>query len=275
MAQSINPEGQGKQTASTQVVPDPKLNISLYVDGSGSMLGYVQSRDSYYGEALKTLGDILALDRGLRAIKPEVSYFRIGQENPAIDRSGFRQAELPGFYDGTNPGFPEVSSPIHEAIKPPSGDKDLDNLIVIVTDLEQDDGDVTKLTSNLQQHYLNQDKRYAVGVWAVKSEFAGKIYLNNTQGGLQARNYDTTAQTSDRYRPFYVLFVGPTADVAHYFEKIAAKTPDLTNGSQGYLTLFPSDRLTEPLISLNEPKEMGGNLTQPDLITGKGGCGGK
>ena len=72
------------------------------------------------------------------------------------------------FYDGSSNQFPEVSSPIDAAIISP--EKEQKKMTVIITDLQQNSGDVTKLNKVINDTYYNIDNRdYAVGIWAIKS----------------------------------------------------------------------------------------------------------
>ncbi len=241
-----------------------KLNISVHVDGSGSMLGYVKPSNTAYIQALNLLGDTLELSEGLHK-ENILNYYRNGEKDPLITRSEYRKAQLPLFYDGTDQTFPAVSSPIHEAVKEPSED---DDLIVIVTDLEQDQGDVTKLTKNLQQ-YLNKDKQYSVGIWAVKSEFEGKVYLENAQSNLGFKEYNTNNQSVNEYRPFYILFVGRSEDIEYYFDKISSSNPQLSNSDQGHLIIFNPHHLVSQLTSIKNLPELPAGLDSPASLIDK------
>lgn len=235
-----------------------KLNISVHVDGSGSMLGYVKPSNTAYIQALNLLGDTLELSEGLHK-ENILNYYRNGESDPLITRSEYRKAQLPLFYDGTDKTFPAVSSPIHEAVKEPSEE---DDLIVIITDLEQDQGDVTKLTKNLQQ-YLNKNKNYSVGIWAVKSEFEGKVYLENAQSNLGFKEYNTNNKSVNEYRPFYILFVGISEDIEYYFDKISNSNPQLSNSDQGHLLIFNPHHLVSQLTSIKNLPELPQGLDNP------------
>jgi hypothetical protein len=240
-----------------------KLNISVYVDGSGSMLGYIKPSNSAYIQALNVLGDTLELSEGLHS-QNLLNYYRIGQSNPLINRSDYRKARLGLFYDGTDSQFPAVSSPIHDAVKEPSGD---DDLIVIITDLEQDQGDVTKLTKNLKDNYFNKNKNYSVGIWAVKSEFDGRVYIENEQNNLISKEYSTDNKSKNEYRPFYILFVGRNQDIEYYFDKIKSTNAQLTDGEQGHLLMFNPHHLVSQLTSIKNLPELPQTITKPTTLS--------
>ena len=243
-----------------------KLNISVYVDGSGSMLGYVTPNNSAYIQGLKILGDTLELSQSLHPEK-NIIYYRNGQSEPEINRSEYREAQKAIFYNGTNSTFPSVSSPIHQAVTKPS--EEGDDLIVIVTDLEQDQGAVIELTKNIKENYLNQNKGYSVGIWALKSEFQGKVYIEGFQGNLSFTNYSTANKSVSEYRPFYVLFIGRYEDIKYYFDKISSNNQQLTNSDQGHLLIFNPHHVVSELASIKNLPELPQGLDHPvSLIDG-------
>ena len=176
------------------------------------MLGYVNDSNSSYVQALKILDRTLSLS-DLRS-NTSIEYYR--SSNP-ITRSDFRKAQRPLFYDGNNSKFPNISVPIQEFIPPP-GEKD--TLLAIVTDLDQADGDVTILLQKIKATYLNKDKKgYAIGIWAIKSQFKGEVFVQKPN--FIERFPFPNAESADTNRPFYVIFVGLYQDISRYFENLA------------------------------------------------------
>jgi len=218
-------------------------NIDLYVDGSGSMLGYVKKDTSNYIQTIEALNNAIDPQEGGSTIE----YHRLGQDKP-ISRSDYRQAQLPEFYDGTNSKFPAVSSQINSAITPTTENQ----LIVVVTDLEQNDGDIDLLSEAIKQHYYNNNRKYAVGIWAIKSQFEGKVY--SPQNDAINFYYSTTNGEIDTYRPFYVLFIGTKEDIKYYFNRLASLAPELTAASK--LLLFSPDNIITEVISLPEEQNL-------------------
>ncbi len=187
------------------------LNVGIYVDGSGSMLGYVRDGKTNYVKALNSIRNAFELIGKL-----PVEYYRLDNPNQKITGGEYYSyAGAPVFYDGSNTKFKAVSSPIDAAIIPPK--KDEERMTVIVTDLEQNSGDVTRLTKKIQDIYFNLDRKdYAVGIWAIKSEFNGTVYVQELNK-LKTFAY-SSGKEPEKFRPFYVLFVGPYRDIQYYFD---------------------------------------------------------
>lgn len=220
------------------------LNIAIKVDGSRSMLGYVSDSSSRYVQTLKYLDKTLSLG-GLRP-DTSINYYR---SSSPITRSDFRKAQLPLFYDGSNSNFPNISVPIQEFITPPGEN---DTLLAIVTDLDQAAGDVTILLQKIKQTYLNKDRQgYAVGVWAVKSEFSGDVFVQKQQS--IERFPFPNPQSADETRPFYVIFFGRYQDLNRYFENIATNNQNLLDESQ--LAIFSPNNVVKNISYLDKSPE--------------------
>jgi hypothetical protein len=223
------------------------LNVAIYVDGSGSMLGYVKDGESKYIKALKSLRNVFELTGKL-----PVEYYRIGTPMQKITGSDYYSyGSSPIFYNGSNAKFKAVSSPIDAAIVPAA--KDQHKMTVIITDLQQNSGDVTKLNKRIQDAYFNpQKKDYAVGVWAVKSEFNDKVYIEENNS-IKTFPYNSGKQP-DKLRPFYVLFIGPYQDVKYYFGQLQKYDPHqlLANSK---LMIFHPDHILDKISSLETPPE--------------------
>ena len=219
--------------------PSDKLDISINVDGSGSMIGYVTINNSNYIKTLDAIESVVDPNKNTT-----VEYKRIGDKKP-LSRNDFRRdAKSRGFYDGTT-RYTKVSSPIQEAIKTPS--EDVDKLTLIVTDLEGDDGDL--ISETLRKHYFNQqirDRGYTVGVWAVKTQFKGNIFNPNT--GKVKFYYTTEGKKAKDYRPFYVLFIGKYDHIANYFNQINKLNSELANNSEMFI--FPASNVVKEAINV-------------------------
>ena len=245
------------------------LAIDIHIDGSGSMLGYINQENSSYIQALKLLDSTLGLSS--RDSQLTVKYYRSGDyqhQAKGLTRSEFRKAHKSEFYDGKNPAFPAVSSDLGSLITKP---KNSDRLTVIVTDLEQNDGDVNLIANKIKENYFNsKDKNYAVGIWAVKSEFNGTVY--SASDADKKFNYNTEGKTSKQYRPFYILFLGDYQDITNYFDKLAKEQGNLSD----YATAYPSDRSKFVIFSpnnlladvsyLNSPLNLSSYLVAPNLL---------
>jgi len=217
------------ETATTSGNPD----INIYLDGSGSMLGYVQDPGGNYVEALEILDDTV----------DNAKYYRIGDPKK-LGKEDYLKAKNAEFYDGSNPRYPKVSSPIHQALESPSS-AGTENLTIIVSDLEQNDGDIDRITEEIQKRYFNKTQGYAVGVWAVKSQFNGKIYAANGRPLFTYNTEQLGKKSTGKYRPFYILFIGKEQRIKNYFDKIAQRKPE---GS--HLLIVSANNLISQAITL-------------------------
>ncbi len=237
------------------------LAIDFYIDGSGSMLGYIDPENSSYIQALKLLDSTLSLSS--RPSQATTKYYRSGDyrhQAKELTRSEFRKANKAEFYDGRTPIFPAVSSDLGSLITKP---KNSDRLTVIVTDLEQNDGDVNLIANKIQENYFNsKDENYAVGIWAVKSEFNGTVY--SASDADKKYNYNTERKTSKQYRPFYILFLGHYQDIANYFDKLAKEQGNL--GDRSKFLIFSPHNLVADVSYLNSPLNLSSDLAAPNLL---------
>jgi hypothetical protein len=231
------------------------LEVAIHVDGSGSMLGYVKADNSRYIQTLNLLDETLSLG-GLRP-KTSIKYYRSGTSQP-LSRGEFRNAQQPVFYDGSNPSqFSDVSVPIDEAITSLGKEN---TLLVMVTDLDQAQGDVTKLNRVIQAAYLNSEKKgYAVGVWAVKSEFNGTVYVQE-QGKIKTFPFPNP-QSQETLRPFYIMFIGLDRDIERYFDQLRTKKADWLQDSQ--FVIFSPHRIVKNLSSLDKKVDGTPNALNP------------
>jgi hypothetical protein len=90
------------------------------------------------------------------------------------------------------------------------------SLTVIVTDLFQNDADVSLLTNVLNEKCLK--KNFAIGILGIRSQYDGTVY----DVGIQSYSFSYKSNDTDTktFRPFYLLILGKHADVANYFEQL-------------------------------------------------------
>ncbi len=191
------------------------LTISVYVDGTPSMEGYViGNTPTNYGRTLKLLDSVFSLK------SRKVEYKRLGTEVQSISREQYQtDAQSPNFYNGENPRYPLLSvSQIEKAIKPQAKNNQLN---VIITDLYQKNTDITKVSQEIKKNFLNSEQLqqgYAVGIMAIKSQFQGTVYTEEEK--ISKFAYSTQGKNSAKYHPFYIIFLGKYADIADYFSQI-------------------------------------------------------
>lgn len=246
-------------SANSQVSQSDTINLAIHVDGSGSMLGYVANDTSRYVQTLELLDRTIAL--GISSSKSTIEYYRTGKGSKKITRSDFRKAQKPEFYDGSNPQFPDVASGLATAITPSQKGE---QLFVMVSDLDQDGGDVTNLNQKIKETYLNRQKKgYAVGIVAIRSEFKGTVYIADKT--RQDFSYDTEGKKNEDLRPFYVMFLGPYLDIANYFEKLKREGGQVLEGSQ--FLIFSPNNIVSEISYLSSPQPpLPQDLKQPSSL---------
>ena len=115
-------------------------------------------------------------------------------------------------------------------------------LVVIVTDLFQDDSDITQLIGHVKDKYIK--KGVDVGLFGLRSQFDGTVYDIGSGEGSSLR-YRSTPGNPETFRPFYLLVLGRHADIAHYFDRLTANSTDAQ-------TIIFSRYLVSPLLSFED-----------------------
>jgi hypothetical protein len=192
--------------AAARLKQTPSIQLSLSLDGTPSMQGYVNDLpDSRYNKTLRLIDS--ASSTGWNS--PTTKYYRFGTKKQPIDRDTFLKAQLPAFYQG---GADFSTSRIDTALTDPAENQ----LSLVVTDLYQKDADVRLVQNLLAQRYLSQG--YAVGILAVKSEFKGTVY----DVGISNQNFEyaTPNKTAKAFHPFYVILLGSYGNINHFFDQL-------------------------------------------------------
>ncbi|MCH2047766.1 MAG: hypothetical protein MK289_04505 [Trichodesmium sp. ALOHA_ZT_67] len=236
---SCDPPTMTDKSPSLDAPPEP-INISLNIDGSESMPGYLTNGASRY---IKT---IQLLDRTF-SISDLVEYYRVGgPEKQKISRSKFLEAIKERFYYEDR-----VTSNLTGAIAPQKEGKEL---LVLITDLYQNQGDVTAVNKKIRQHYLNKEG-YAAGILAIRSEFNGKVYVVGSNRDNFNFPYNTEGKPREKFRPFYVIFLGPYKHILYYFEKLKRDGGELIKNSE--FTIFSPNNIINDLSVMSELKNPG------------------
>ena len=244
-----------------------KLFARIYFDATLSMQGFVVPDSTHYTRICPYLESVIV--SGWRDGK--VDFFRFGEQVEPIDRSTYLQAGHADFYEQENiyretfiqkiidyedqrfggqmetnstpeePTEIEVNNIPEEPIEVAAPTEEIKErreagqLVVIVTDLFQDRGDINLLVAQLKEKYIKNG--IEVGLFGMRSQFDGTVY--DTGIGQPPLPYQGV-------RPFYLLVLGRYADIAHYFNRLIAT--DFPEAKKANTVIF-SQYLVSSLIS--------------------------
>jgi hypothetical protein len=232
---------------------DTTSKISLVIDGSMSMLGYVTTPNSRYSQTLNLLDSIVGKKEG-------TEFFRVEAERKQIERPGVK-AQQAGFYTGTSS---LIAKAFEQNIKGKGGKEDPNQLIAVITDLQPDSGDVNLIGQHIDR-YLKKDG-YAVAIWGIKSEFEGKVYPpNNTP----AFNYSTKGKGIDKGRPFYILIAGPEAAINNLVTQVKNNGGSLFD-KNSELTVFSPSHSIDKIAYAKKLKEVPTGFSTPETLNAGG-----
>lgn len=257
-----------------------RLVARIYFDATLSMQGFVVPGSTHYTRICPSLESVI-----VSGWKDEtVNFFRFGEKVESIDRSTYLQAGYESFYEeeyifgrtyiekvieneaqfvktgiGTS-STPEDTKEI-DANETPQNAAETDytegQLVVIVTDLFQDDSDITQLIDHLKEKYIQ--KGCEIGLFGLRSQFDGTVYDIGIGEGSSMR-YRSTPGNLETFRPFYLLVLGKYADIAHYFNRLKA------NGFSEAQTIIFSQYLVSPLVSFEGASIKTGNLNKANYV---------
>ncbi|MCM1982610.1 hypothetical protein [Lyngbya confervoides] len=236
---------------------------NVHVDGSGSMLGYVSPRNpnSEYIQTIELIYNTFSLTPGQRGM-PETQFFRSHAPTQAMSASQFRKAKNPDFYDGSNPAFPPVTSNLDQAIVRAEDEAAADQMLVLVTDLNMDEGDNTRLLKKIQGMYFGPNyPQSAIAVIGINSDYSGRVYP--VDGGSP---YPYPADGGSADRPFYILLMGPQTEVEFYLQ--ALKKDGGNPMAEANISLFTPAQVVKTLAHFNRPQSVPdtGDLSQPGSL---------
>lgn len=187
-------------------VPDA-TSLELAIDGSGSMLGLTTA-----GEPASNWQKLIrAVSLSAASTNVEVETFRVGS-GTIKPLSSWQEATKPCFYQGCG-AFQPVSSSLDTVWRRPGLTEAKDGapakvpLRLTITDLEANNGDITKLTAVIKKHV---EQGAVIGVLALKLPFKGSVYNSDAQ----------VIYKGATDRPIYMLATGPQRQVHKLLEEI-------------------------------------------------------
>lgn len=259
-----------------------RLVARIYFDATLSMQGFVVPDSTHYTRICPYLESVIV--SGWEDEK--VDFFRFGEQVEPIDRNTYLQAGHADFYEEENiyretfiqkiidyenqraddqidtsstpeaptgievDTTPEASIEVATSTEEVRDYREEGELVVIVTDLFQDRGDINLLVAQLKEKYIK--KGIEVGLFGIRSQFDGTVY--DTGIGQAPLPYRSDPNNPETFRPFYLLVLGGHADIAHYFDRLT------TNGFPDAKTIIFSRYLVSPLLSFE-----GASIEQDNL----------
>jgi hypothetical protein len=176
-------------------------SIDLGIDGSGSMLGFTDSAET--SDSWKSLIQGVTLASASQGLTVNPQRVGGGQlksfDNPS-------QAVNPCFFIGCG-AFSPVASSLDSLWKEPGLTDERVPLRVLISDLEVNDGDISKVIEVIKPH---AEAGAVIGVLALKLPFEGNVY--NSRGAV--------IYQGDATRPIYILASGPQSQVGPLLESI-------------------------------------------------------
>ena len=255
-----------------------RLVAHIYFDATLSMRGFVVPGSTRYTQICYPY---LESEIGNGWRDGEAKFFRFGKQVEPINRNNYLRVRSTEFYEDTNiygetfiekiidyedqliskqmepsnasnpsedlsetevNGAPEDST---EGILPREEVNEIREeyrLVVIVTDLFQDNSDIILLVNQLREKYIKNGLE--IGLFGLRSQFDGMVY--DTGMGQPALPHESDPNNPETFRPFYLLVLGRHADIAHYFDLLKANNPDAK-------TIIFSRYLVETLLSFAGP----------------------
>ena len=240
------------------------LVARIYFDATLSMQGFVIPGATQYTQMCRYLESVIV--SGWE--NATVNFFRFGEQVELIDRNTYLNLSRTGFYEDSRifretfiekiidheAQLTQVEVEEVEEVEVEEGvttedstesttPEETDNngkespLVVIVTDLFQDNRDLTILVTQLKEQYIQ--KGYEIGLLGLRSEFDGTVY----DLGEAPLPYSSTPGKPETFRPFYLLVLGKHSDIAHYFDRLIAK------GFSEAQTIIFSEHLVDSFLS--------------------------
>ena len=212
-----------------QSVPDA-TTLELAIDGSGSMLGFTSAG----APASNWQKLIKAVTLSAASTNVGVETFRVGS-GTIKSLSSWQEATTPCFYQGCG-AFRSVSSSLDTVWQRPGLIKAKQDgapakvpLRLTITDLEANNGDITKLTAVIKKHVA---EGAVIGVIALKLPFNGSVFNSNAQVIFKGKTE----------RPVYLLATGPQRQVHKLLDEIKSNA-SISGIAAGSVLITHLDRI--------------------------------
>lgn len=211
-----------------------QLTAYVYIDSTVSMEGFVRP-----GSATNYIQTLQAIESAINTgwKTSQIHFFKFGTKILPLKNREHLKAVKTEFYQTKEA---KLKTYIEKVVNDPNTCTD-NSLAVIVTDLFQDDADVSLLTDALKEKCIK--KNYAIGILGIRSQYDGIVY----DVGIQSYSFPYKSNDADAetLRPFYLLILGKHADVANYFDQLKLSLPFI---SKDTFVIF-SRYIVNPLAS--------------------------
>jgi len=195
------------------------LIADVFLDASLSMEGFITS-----GASSKYLQILQGVESAFLSGWPDcrVHFYQFGSKVLALPERGYLHASKREFYQNNEIN---TKTNIQKVIEYEYVNQN--KLILIITDLYQDNSDVNLLSSILKEKCIKQN--LAIGILGIKGQFNGNIYDVGTDNFTF--NYKSAKDNYETYRPFYIILIGRHSDIARFHSQLTSAVPsiDLTN----------------------------------------------
>lgn len=182
------------------------IDVDIYVDATTSMVGYVRAPSSEYLTFLEQLES--TIETGW--VDPQLAFFKFGTQVREIDRAEFRRVRSANFYRESGIfRYTNIDRVIERT--------DTSRVSIVVTDLFQNDQDMTRVVSRIRDRCLQQGIK--VGIIGIPSAFDGRVY----DARVGPYSYASTAGAPNTYRPFYALVFGRSNDLRLLTETLVSQ----------------------------------------------------
>lgn len=204
-----------------------QLITDVYLDCTLSMQGFVTPGiTTEYARVLDRLEG--SITTGWENVS--LNYYRFGTYIKRISGGEQKKAVTPSFYNDADI-FSKTS------IEKVVDTADTSHLIIIVTDLFQNDADVSTLVSKIKNKFLKRN--FSIGLVAVKSDFHGTVF----DVGINRDRFPYTGK-----RPFYLIVFGKHRDIEHFYNSLSIR---ILNEIREHYFLLLSRHFSYPLLSFN------------------------
>lgn len=228
----------------------PRSRLELAIDGSSSMLGLTGSASAK--SAWKALLKGVSLSAAANGLSVQPVRIGSGKSTPITSTS---LAADPCFFSGCG-AFRPVTSSLGSLWEQPGLSEGAPPLRVAITDLEVNDGDISKLVKAIKPH-VNEGA--VIGILAVRLPFDGDVY--NSQGAV--------IHKGEAERPTYLLATGPQAQLHSFLREIKTKSALAgvpTNSMQ--LTLLDEQANAPTLLAKNVTSNPANQIKEVPLRLG-------